>query len=522
MAQTVTLDAMIAREDFAVTGDDVPSADAVTTLSVENMSPGGMIAALLRKPDFQRETNHWTPSQLLSFLDSFLNNELIPSIILWQSSSFVFVIDGGHRLSALRAWIEDDYGDGVLSSKFFSGEFSDEQKKVANKTRAQVNKVVGSYRVLKDALVDPDKYEADIVKRARTMATRQLNLQWVKGDANKAESSFFKINTLGTPLHKTEELLLRNRRRSIAIAARSVVRAATGHKYWSNFDEARRLEIEKLSKTIHEILFDPETSHPIKTLDLPLGGTKSPIVGLGTLMEVFALCSLDSNGEPQKISGFRIDADGSETINLLTQSIRVLSWISGNNAKSLGLHPAVYFYSDNGRHVPDLLLGLALLFSRKIHNNDKLFFQKFSRNRKSLEVALIAHKGLILQSLQSVMSKKRVERVTAFFSALVQRAEDAEVIDENWIVSTIAAGSSSRILAIYGHGDSVNFSDNAKGAAFLTKALKSAMVCPICEGYLDVRKSVSYDHIKRRSEGGMGDSDNCDLTHPYCNSGLKG
>lgn len=25
------------------------------------------------------------------------------------------MIDGGHRLSALRAWVEDDYGDGHIS-----------------------------------------------------------------------------------------------------------------------------------------------------------------------------------------------------------------------------------------------------------------------------------------------------------------------------------------------------------------------------------------------------------------------
>ncbi len=54
-----------------------------------------MLVPLLRKPDFQRETNHWTSVQVVSFLESFLDNELIPSIILWQSESYVFVIDGG-------------------------------------------------------------------------------------------------------------------------------------------------------------------------------------------------------------------------------------------------------------------------------------------------------------------------------------------------------------------------------------------------------------------------------------------
>jgi hypothetical protein len=33
---------------------------------------------------------------------------------------YIFVIDGGHRLSALRAWMEDDYGDGTISLEVIS------------------------------------------------------------------------------------------------------------------------------------------------------------------------------------------------------------------------------------------------------------------------------------------------------------------------------------------------------------------------------------------------------------------
>ena len=46
----------------------------------------------------------------------------------------MFVIDGGHRLSALRSWVEDDYGDGHLSFKYFGSEnISQEQKKLLQK-----------------------------------------------------------------------------------------------------------------------------------------------------------------------------------------------------------------------------------------------------------------------------------------------------------------------------------------------------------------------------------------------------
>src|SRR4051794_11511525 len=50
---------------------------------------------MLRKPGFQRETNHWTPVQVVSLIQCFVEGDLIPSVILWSSPTSVFVIDGG-------------------------------------------------------------------------------------------------------------------------------------------------------------------------------------------------------------------------------------------------------------------------------------------------------------------------------------------------------------------------------------------------------------------------------------------
>jgi len=48
---------------------------------------------------------------------------LIPAIILWNSGRYIFTIDGAHRLSALIAWVLDDYGDGIISQTFFGMAF---------------------------------------------------------------------------------------------------------------------------------------------------------------------------------------------------------------------------------------------------------------------------------------------------------------------------------------------------------------------------------------------------------------
>ncbi|MFN3609447.1 MAG: HNH endonuclease family protein [Hyphomonas sp.] len=522
MAQTVTLDALIKREDFASTSSNSHSSDSVNSLSVESLSSAGMISNLLRKPDFQRETNQWKPNQLVSFLESFLDDELIPSVILWQGAAHVFVIDGGHRLSALKAWIENDYGDGPISLKYFENDISLEQQTIAERTRKLVEKKIGSYSRIRNALINPEAYEEVTVRRARKMATRQLTLQWVSGDADKAESSFFKINTQGTPLHDTEEALLRNRSRSIAIAARSIVRAATGHKYWSKFDPKIISEIESLSQKAHVILFNPEVRQPVKTLDLPLGGSKSPIVALGILMQLISVSTLGEKAVATPIKDFPEDAHGDETISLLKSFIRTVGWISGPEERSLGLHPAIYFYSEQGRHLPDLLIGMTHLFAQKQQSNQKTFFKEFTDVRVPLEALLIQHKFLITQALQSVRSTSRYVRVSEFFNEVTKSLKSGKTPDEGEIASIITRGESARVLALHRTKSGADFSDQTKSAAFIREALKQAIKCEICGGYLDPQKSMSYDHKKRKSEGGGGAVDNCDLTHHYCNTGYKG
>ena len=504
MADAVYLDAMIQRDDFAVKGPQLTSAEPIKSLSIETLSSSGMLVPLLRKPDFQRETNHWTPTQVVTFLESFLENELIPSIILWQSESFVFVIDGGHRLSALRAWIEDDYGDGHISNKFYSNELGAAQKKIAAKTRKLIDDRIGKYAIIKGALINPDAHDAKTVQRARNMATRSLALQWVNGDAEKAETSFFKINTQGTPLDDTEELLLRNRNRSVAIAARSIVRAGTGHKYWSKFPKANISTIEDRSKTLHDLFFTPEINQPIKTLDLPLGGTKSPIYALDLLMNLLATTSAEQGKNRMAVSDFPNDSDGSETIKTLSNCLDVMRRVTGNDAASLGLHPAIYFYSDRGRHLPDLLLGMLLLIKERLSNNDSAFFKKFIKAREKMEVCLISRKNLITQALQIARSKTRFERCAALFSFLVEQGENGAVPTDEEIVKVIVPQGESKILAVSQSSAPTQFSTETKSQIYLRDSLKAAMKCPICNGLIEPAKSVSYDHVSPVKAGGRG------------------
>ena len=107
--QTVVLDALIPREDFEIVSDIGNGGNTrnKTTLSIEDLKYDSFFFAALRKPIFQRETNEWDPKKICAMIESFVDGELIPAIILWRNQSgYIFVIDGAHRLSSLGAWMQ--------------------------------------------------------------------------------------------------------------------------------------------------------------------------------------------------------------------------------------------------------------------------------------------------------------------------------------------------------------------------------------------------------------------------------
>ena len=370
-------------------------------------------------------------------------------------------------------------------------------------------------------MFNPESYPELMVQRGRSMGTRSLSLQWVVGDAEKAESSFFKINTQGTPLDSTEELLLRNRRRPVAIAARSILRAGTGHKYWSGFDETSASQIVQLSKDVHQLIFKPDLTQPIKTLQLPLGGAVSPINALELLLKLVTLCNVSQSKPFPKIEDFPEDNDGSATHQVLKNCHKIMSWLTGNDPSSLGLHPAVYFYNDQGRHSGDMLLAFVSLVARKLATNQKQFFSEFTTQRSKIESFLIVLKPYLAILINAVTSRSRVQKLAEFLESMVSRAKDGKNLDVAWAVDQIAPNSRAKILNVTAASEGTIFSKETKSAIFLKESLESAIKCHICQGFLEPTSSISYDHDTRVSEGGRASAENGKLTHPYCNTGVK-
>lgn len=266
----VNLDALIKRADLAARGEE---GEDITSLSVTGLEPKGFLYPALRKPDFQRETAGWTPDQVADLISTFVRRDLIPAVILWRAGQNVFVIDGAHRLSALIAWVHNDYGDGTISRAYFHDFIPDEQQRAATKTRDLVKAAVGSYEDHKMAIDYPENARADIAERAPRIGWQEIQAQWIRSaDHDKAENSFFRINQGGTKIDPVEQRILKARGSASALAARAVTRGGTGNKYWNKFSEDRQEKIAKLGREVHDLLFEPTLTPPIKTLDLPLGG----------------------------------------------------------------------------------------------------------------------------------------------------------------------------------------------------------------------------------------------------------
>lgn len=514
----INLDALIPREDFEVKDDTKTNISRTTaTLRHEDLKHDAFFFAAIRKPDFQRETNEWDENKIIGLLESYLDGDLIPAVILWKNpSNYTFVIDGAHRLSAIAAWINDDYGDGDISKRFFDSVIPEDQIESAERIRQQIRKKIGSFKDFKLAITNPDKVSPIILEKLKNLATLALQVQWVDGDSAKAEASFFKINQQAAPINSTELELLKSRKNANCIAARAIIRAGTGHKYWAKFEEEKQESIEKISKEINDILFIPNLKNPIKTLDLPLAGK---LLAAGSLQLILNLVNI-SNNIDQNPETTKEDLNGEETLKYLGNCLRICRKINSNHPSSLGLHPIVYFYSKDGRHKPASfygVIGLLIDFEKKPD-----LLKDFIKVREKFEDILLKYDYLVQQIGRKYrQADKAVIHIKNFYlkiiELLIQDIESETVIDEimksekfNYLTKETLEDNE------YG----TDFSRGTKSKTFIREAITNALKCNICGGYIH-KNSISIDHIQRKEDGGTGSPDNAQLTHHYCNTGYK-
>lgn len=507
MAKTVNLDAMITREDFAA--EDVGITSNIQTAISINDLQGNFLTSVIRKPDFQRETRDWNVENVVKFIDSVIKGQFIPSLILWKNSSgYIFVIDGAHRLSALLAWIKDDYGDGPISRSFFQGYIPEEQKKVADLLRKRINKEIGPYSDYEKALSIEDGYASEFVKTARKLRSFAFSIQWITGNVETAEESFYNINQRAVSINDTELKLIQSRKCDNCIAARAIMYSGSGNKYWKEFSDENQLEIVSLSKKINELLFEPRYDKPIKTLDLPMCGKNQ-----SNLTFIFDLINFSAS------SVSTVDNDGTLTIQRLKDLKNLLETISSKEPDSLGLHPIIYFYSKKGNFRVSAFYAL-LGFVKYIKINNQL--DDFTSVREKFEEFIYKYDYVIDQINRSLRStKKSVPVLTQFYIDVLKYLKDHNSFDE--IISEFTKNDYYPKFLIDQDEETIeteNFNCNRKSEVFIKQAFPGAMKCPICGGLLHVN-SISIDHIIRKQDGGQSHSTNGQATHFYCNTTYK-
>jgi hypothetical protein len=504
----VNLDALIPRADLFERADSIVA--DTSAIRVSDLEPG-VVYDMLRKPDFQRETSSWSPKQVARLIETFSMADIIPSVILWQNGNKIFIVDGAHRLSALVAWIRDDYGNGKLSSDFFGGKIPDQQKLLDEETRTLVNNTVGPWK--------------DYKKGGSMLNMKDVQIQWLKSPkAEQAAAAFIRINEGGTVIDPLEARILRAKRSALSIATRIISRGGTGHEYWNHFtDTAARERAPKLGAEIYKLMFSPTLEMPIKTMDVPMAGFG---YGVGVLRLAFDLVGLandldvpDSSRSKGKDNDLADDLTGTDTVAYLLKVKRALQLVLSNEKLSLGLHPALYFYSGGGAFQPAALHN-AVAWLMTLEKRSKI--KKFLRVRRYFENLMLTHPVITKPATHKLGSG---DRTRSKMLALFERAMDLLAEDRDLELAWKKLSKEFPYLAVDEAEQKAEskkgtrgkpFSSGAKSAATFAE-LSSVSRCAICGGLLHKNGKV-VDHKEPKSSGGSSASVNARWVHPVCNS----
>ncbi len=513
----VNLDALIPRENFEIErqGEEAPTK---TEVGLGELVPTAFFYEALRKPDFQRETDDWSSERVADLIGTFLKGELIPAVVLWRNRDLYFVIDGAHRLSALIAWVHDDYGDKALSAKFANYEIDDEQREVAEETRAKVYRLYGTYAEHKIAAANPDipirpsdlKFSEDIRTRARRLgATLNLTLQWVKGESSaNADQAFKRINQRAAIISPQEFHLIETRKQPRTIAARAIRQRGTGRVYWSD----KATTIQRLASETHDLLFTPPISKHASA-SLPVCGSPYESNILVTLQGFVRVCT-------SQIQSLDVDdPDGSMTVRCLEEANRVAKLLCSRHVSSVGLHPAIYFYSWTGQHQPILLNTIASIIC-EMERDDLL--DQFTKNRFVFEQFLVNNRALVNQVVRKFGSKDPEHgKLRGFYTGALEAIQEgaegsgiADALRANPVYSFLQPEETPYASA------SPKLSGKVKVGVAINEDLRRAIMCPECNCAVPIQ-AYSSDHKLRVADGGESTAKNMGIMHGYCNSGVK-
>jgi 5-methylcytosine-specific restriction endonuclease McrA len=464
----------------------------------------------------------------------------------------IFVLDGAHRLSAIRAWITDDWGDSQKARDY--GYTEDGDLEAAQRMRAAVAaSKISSYEACIEVwkryreIVNENKRVGDFLDPKSESTGKfiynlntslRIPIQWVTGDYETAERSFININTGGTPLSDGEVLFLTNRRSPVARAITGI--AVNGRKsdLWLKY----RDECDRISTDLYTTILAPSDGPiPQRIADYPLCLVKKQknFDRYQFLQNIVCIALRGETGDDNLRHIVEDCADEEEeevvagkTLETLQEVRRALSNIHGNQPQSLGLYPAFYFYVNRGSQYKDLLFLLFLSwasFGRPGEVDNRKI--RFTLARDLFEEVWMLGKDSVYQMLSrrgsgpARITKRHVETLESLIEHSLEAKNKSQSPVE--VLDKYLKEQDQKI-----HADFLNQyeKDQKKGRPFgrFSEAVKqqaealalfhnSTQKCTICGGRV-LFGSHQVDHVVQRAKGGTNSPANADLKHPFCNN----
>jgi hypothetical protein len=220
------------------------------------------------------------------------------------------------------------------------------------------------------------------------------------------------------------------------------------------------------------------------------------------------------------LKSLKDDKGESETIEILQDARKMAYRINSQNTGSLGLHPAVYFYSSLGRHQATAALAVTELLMEFENLN---YFKTFISIRGKFEEFIIAYKHYFNQITKKFGSgSKGSKHMKDFLWFIIKLFADGKTDEQ--VLKSLSSGQVFKFLNPNDTEDdstkNKKFTKAISSGAWLKEHLPAKQRCKICSGHYDSR-FITKDHATRLREGGTGALNNLHFAHPYCNSIYK-
>lgn len=306
---------------------------------------------------------------------------------------------------------------------------------------------------------------------------------------------------------------------------------ASGH-YWPEPNAAENLTPELIEKTknfnarcskLHDIFFVPPFDSKILDINVPFMVAPGHFRKHQHLIEVLPLLSdglsisKENLAEILKTDSHTSAKEVIENADNLISKLEEKTAHLGNryhSSQSLSVAPLIFWYNKQGSYVRALFYGLCNWLFSGTQEDVKTRKIAFSSVRGELENILIDFKddysdiqhrgGAGLKSTSKIS-----ETIQNLVNALLQNRS----LSEDEIRKIFGSRSKPKEKQNTGR----SFTKKSKAEINIREMLSCTVRCQICEGVVDLKQGVQYDHIDQWSKGQDSSPNNGRPTHPFCN-----